>query len=497
MKLIMKRIVAYVLALLLSFSCVSVFATDDTEGVTVKYSDFIKHIAKELALFGRYENIFEQNLYLIALDALIKENPELYNTAVEAMINSIDENSDYFKNDEAKKFIENLDDEIEGIGVTVLERNGNVVVSQPIPGSPADKAGIKSGDIIIAADDIVLTGMSLDDAIEYIRGKEGASVKITILRSGMDAPINVTIIREKVMSQSVDYELLERDGKKIALITVYSFTKNVAAQFKDVLDKIDAEGIKKIIMDLRDNGGGYFDQVVAIADMLLPADKLITTEDHKVDALDYKYVSTGIGREYEIVILINGMTASASEVLTAALVENGAAVAVGTNSFGKGTVQTMKFIGKSAYAEKAVEALVGVPDDALMKYTTAFYLTPNGNNIHQKGIVPNAVVENTSEPIDMSQFSTFAFSKKYTLGDRGDEVKNAKKLLSVLGLYFGEINDLYDENMRVAVATFQEAMKLYSYGVLDFTTQTQLYEKVKSLKIEQDDQLEAAIDSLY
>lgn len=497
MKRISKKFVAWMLIIIIAFSCVAVSADEKTEETIgeYKYSDFIKNIAKNLSLLGRYEGLVENELYLVALNAILEKNPELYNVAVKAMAESIDENSNYYAGDEAKKFIESLDDEVVGIGVTVLESDGNIIVSQPIPDSPADKAGVKSGDIIVAADDIVLTGMDLDTAIDYIRGKEGTTVKITIKRSGINAPININIVREKVMSSSVDFELIERDDKKIAKITIYSFTENVAMQFKEALDKAEAAGTNKLIIDLRDNGGGYLDQAVAIADMLLPADKIITTEDYKLDELDRKYMSTGIGRDYEIVVLINEMSASASEVLTAALVENDAAVSVGKTSFGKGTIQTMKFVGKSIYAEEYIKNLTGIPNDAIMKYTVAFYLTPNGNNIHKKGITPDAIVENSTKPVDMAQFGEFSITKKFSLGDRDPEIENAKKMLGFLGVYYGEINDLYDENLKSAVTTFQDAMDLYPYGVLDFTTQVNLLEKMKTMKIEVDDQLDAAIDS--
>ncbi len=481
MKRMAKMFAIWVLVFALSISCTAVFAEEaqETTEPEYKYSDFIKNIAKNIALFGRYENLIENNLYLTALDAILEENPELYDVAVKAMIESVDENSMYYNEEEALDFLESLDDEVVGIGVTVLAQNGNIVVSQPIPDSPADKAGIKAGDIIVSADDTVLTGMALDEAVEYIRGKEGTVVKITVKRSGMAAPINFEIVRQNVMSASLDYELIEQDGKKIAKITVYSFTENVAEQFKAALDKVDAAGTKNLIIDLRDNGGGYLEQAVAMADMLLPADKLITTEDHKLDVLDQVYKSTGIGRDYEIVILINEMSASASEVLTAALVENDAAIAVGTKSFGKGTVQ----------------AMYDVPKNALMKFTVAYYLTPLGNNIHKMGIVPNATVENSAVPMDMSEFELFSLTKKYQIGDKGSEVENAKKMLDKMGIFIGEINDIYDENLKSAVTMFQEAMDLYPYGVLDLTTQMNLYEKLKSMKVEVDDQLEAAIDS--
>ena len=481
MKHISKIMTAWILTFIMVCSCVTVSAEEnvDTQEQEYKYSDYVKSIAKQIALMGRYNNLVENNLYLAAINAVLEENPELYDIAVKAMLEQVDENSMYYNEEEAKAFMESLDDEVVGIGVTVLNRDGYIMVSQPIPGSPAHKAGIKSGDIILRANGVSLEGMPLDEAVEYIRGKEGSTVTIDVQRSGMDGTIPFEIIREKVMSPSLDFELIEKDDKKIAKITVYSFTENVAVQFKEALDKADAAGTKNLIIDLRDNGGGYLSQAVAIADMLLPAGKLITTEDHKLDVLDMKYESTGIGKQYEIVVLINEMSASASEVLTAALIENEAAIAVGTTSFGKGTVQSV----------------YNTPKNGVMKFTVAYYLTPNGNNIHEKGITPHSVVENSAVPVDMSQFELFTYAKKYQLGDTGSEVENAKKMLEMLGIYIGEINDVYDENLKGAVAVFQEAMNLYPYGVLDFSTQMNLYEKLKSMEVEVDDQLEAAIDA--
>ena len=476
MKKISKKLTALLLIVAVVFSCTAVFATETgKEQPQYKYSDFIKNIAKNIALFGRYDDLMENDLYLTALDAIIEENPELYEAAVRAMVESVDENSAYYNKDEAKDYIESLDDEVVGIGVSVLYQDGNIVVSQPIPGSPAEKAGIKAGDIIIMADGVDLTDMLLDTAIEYIRGKEGTAVTISVLRSGLEGPIKFTIVREKVSSASVDYELIEQDGKKIARIIIYSFTENVASQFADAMKKAQTEGVKNIIIDLRDNGGGYLEQAVQIADMFLPEGKIITTEDHKIAMMNKVHAATGESTDYKIVILINEWSASASEVLTAALVENGAAIAVGTKSFGKGTVQQM----------------YEVHGGGLMKFTIAYYLTPNGNNIHKIGITPSSVVENSTVPMDMTQFSHFNLTKVYKLGA---EVENAKKMLEALGIYIGEINDIYDENLKSAVNMFQQAKELYPYGVLDITTQMSLYETLRTTEVEVDDQLQAAID---
>ncbi len=476
MKRISKKLTALLLVMAVVFSCTAVFAEETA--TPYKYSDYIKNIAKNISLFGRYDNLMENELYLTALEAIIEENPELYETAVRAMVESVDENSAYYNEEEAKQFLETLQDEVVGIGVSVLYQDGNIVVSQPVPGSPADKAGIKAGDIIIAADGINLKDMLFDTAIDHIRGKEGTTVTVTVVRSGFEEPIDFKMVREKVSEASVDYELIEQDGKKIARINIYSFTENVAEQFADALKWAEDLGVKNIIIDLRDNGGGYLEQAVSIADMFLPDGKTITTEDHKVDVLDKVYTATGDEPDYKVVILINEMSASASEVLTAALVENDAAIAVGTKSFGKGTVQRM----------------YDIPENALMKFTVAYYLTPKGNNIHKKGILPSSVVENSSVPVDMSEVSHFNLTKTYKLGDKGEEIKNAKKILDILGIYIGELNDIYDENLKSAVNLYQQAKGLYPYGVLDITTQYSLYDTIKTTKVEVDDQLQAAID---
>lgn len=477
MKNFLKKFIALLMIFAISLSCNAVFAEESAK--PYKYSDYIKSIAKNISLFGRYDDLIENNLYLTALEAIFEEHPELYETAVKAMVESVDENSAYYNSEEAKKYIESLNDEVVGIGVSVLYQDGNIVVSQPIPGSPAEKAGIKAGDIIIAADGVDLTEMLLDTAIEYIRGKEGTKVSITVIRSGLESPIKFTIVREKVTSASVDYELIEQDGKKIARIIIYSFTENVASQFADAMVKAQESGVKNIIIDLRDNGGGYLEQTIKIADMFLPEGKIITTEDRKIDMLDKVYTATGEATDYNVVILINEWSASASEVLTAALVENDAAIAIGTKSFGKGTVQ----------------AMYDVPDGALMKFTVAYYLTPNGNNIHKIGITPSSVVENSAVPVDMTQFECFNLTKTYKIGDKGSEVENAKKMLETLGIFIGEINDVYDENLKGAVNLFQQAKGLYPYGVLDITTQMSLYETLRTTKVEVDDQLQAAIDA--
>ncbi len=471
-----------IVAMLISVNSMFVFAESaalaSSNEETVDLSNNIEKIINNLTILSRYGEVTKEKLYKTAFETVFKENPQAYEEVLKAILSSIDENSAYFNQEEAAKFLQELNEEVTGIGVNVLMNDGNIIVSQPIPGSPAERAGIKAGDIIIGADTVDLRGMEFEAALDKIRGKEGTFVKVKIIRSGISEPISFNIKREKVTQNPVEYEIIEVDGKKIIKIVIYSFTENVAENFKKALSAADTEGITNLIIDLRDNGGGYLDQAVAIADMLLPKDSLITTEDHKISALNKVYKAKGTTKKYKIAVLVNKMSASASEVLTAALVDNGVATAVGEKTFGKGTVQTMSM----------------TPDGGIMKYTSAYYLTPNGENIHKVGITPDIRVENTFKTVDMSLYDMFSLSKTYRLGDRGEEVKLAKEMLKLLGVFVGEVNEVYDENLKIAVNTFQKVKDLFPYGVLDITTQLNLYDALKTAEVENDDQLQTAID---
>ncbi len=473
---------AVIISILFSMNISSAFAenaeTAESEQPALTLEQSIEKVITNLSVFSRYESITKEDLYQIAFEALFDENPEDYEKVLKAVLSSVDEHSAYYNIEEASDFLLNLNEEVTGIGVNVLMNDGNIIVSQPIPGSPAEKAGIKAGDIIIGADDFDLCGMEFEAALDKIRGKEGTSVKIKVIRSGFGDPLVFTIKREKVTQNPVDYELIETENKKIAKITVYSFTETVAKHFKEALDKAEKDKTNNIIIDLRDNGGGYLDQAVAIADMFLPEGTIITTEDHRFAVLNKVYKATGTPKKYNVVVLVNGMSASASEVLTAALVDNEVAKAVGQKTFGKGTVQTMTY----------------TPEGGMMKYTSAYYLTPNGENINKVGITPTVVVENSFKPVDMTEYEPFSLAKTYRVGDKGEEVKLAKEMLKLLGIFVGEVNEVYDENLKIAVHSYQKADGLFPYGVLDITTQMNLYDTLKTAKIENDDQLQAAID---
>lgn len=478
----MKRILSIFTAVLI-FASSTVLAQDmqnaqETQNAqtqnTSPYSsrDIIEAVGKSIEIYGVYGKFDSEELYLDTVSGLLENHPELYDEALKIMLESTDKYGAYFTKEEAAQFNASLEDTITGIGVVVSSLEGRLIVSSVVSGSPAEKAGFKVGDILMSVNGVDISSMDIDKAVSLIRGKIGTSVKVTALRDGTGI-LEFTVLREIIQSKPVEYEI--SDG--IGYIKMTAFTENSAKYFSEVLDALDKENVKNIIIDLRNNGGGFFDAAIKIADMLLPPGKTITAEDHRIDLLDRTYTSDSDYRKYNTVILINEHSASSSEVLTAALVQNGAAVAVGKNSYGKGTVQTM----------------AGLPNGGMIKYTVAFYLTPDGSNIEGKGIAPSIEVENTMEDVDMTQFTELRYSNVYSVGMTSPEIGYAKQMLKFLGLYYGEMNDYFDENMRIAVYAFQDSCEnLGAYGVLDKTTQLEIFKVLSEAKEEKDNQIEEA-----
>ncbi len=480
-KRLMKKSVtwALVIAILVSFT-VPAFAEEQAQGV--KPLDTAKEVEKiinHLSIYNRYPEATRDKLYQTAFEAIFDKSTEDYEAALKAVLLSIDENSAYYNTQEAEELMFSLNDEVVGIGVNIFSGEGKIIVSEPIPGSPAEKMGIRAGDIIIGADGFDLTKMDYEAAIRKIRGPEGSKAKITVLRTGVENPITFEIVRARVVQNPVAYEIIEHDGKKIGNIRISSFTQTTAENFETALGEVADMGIKDIIIDVRDNGGGYIEQAVLIANMLIPEKGLvIVKEDYKIELFNKEYRSSGKGKKLNIVMLVNERSASASEILVAALCENGVAKSVGTKTYGKGTVQS----------------LVDTNDGGLIKYTSAYYTTPQGNNIHKKGIYPDVQVENTYRPVNMEDYGYFTCKNKYKLGTSGEEVKLAKTMLQAMGLFIGQVNDIYDENLKIAVSLFQSATGLFSYGVLDLTTQMRLYDEFRKVEFLVDNQLQAALD---
>lgn len=449
--------------------------TDPEDLTSEEAQSLVQAVAKQLGLYGRYESISERSLYKAAVERLIEEDPALYGTVLKAMLESVDEHSEYYTAEEAKGLMESINGEVVGIGVTIDFSNPEAaVIASVIPDTPADQAGLQVGDILVSADGTDLRGMKSESILKLVRGEAGTPVRLEVERDG--AVLSYDLIREAIIGTSVTAEVFEEDGQKLMYIRVFGFVKNTAEKFKEALDQADQAGITNLIIDLRDNGGGILDQAVQMAGCFVPKDGIITTEDHKIELLNKVYKGTLAEKsKYDTVVLINKNSASASEVFAAALHENGAARLIGTRSYGKGTIQSIN----------------GLQTGGMIKYTSGFYLTPSGSNINGIGLVPDSEVENQMVPVDREKYGTFGYTRTYEMGDTGEEIRTAKEILNLFGIYQGEINDVFDQDMYYAVYAFQTQAKVFAYGVLDLTTQLQLHNYLGMAKIEQDDQIRA------
>lgn len=282
----------------------------------------------------------------------------------------------FFPPKEAKLFNQEVKGSFGGVGMEVGLKDGIVTVVAPLKDSPAEKAGIHAGDIITEINDESTDGMDVDTAISLIRGDVGTSVTLTVVRQGESGLKEITIVRDIVKLPVID----TTTKGNVFIISLYSFSENSAALFKDALKKFNESDKRRLIIDLRGNPGGYLDSAVDIASYFLPAGKTIVRENSGTDKPEIVHQSKGtalLAKNPRMVILINGGSASASEILAGALSEHNVATLVGTKSFGKGSVQE----------------LVNLKDGSSVKITVAKWLTPNGVSISEKGIVPKIIIE--------------------------------------------------------------------------------------------------------
>ncbi len=262
-----------------------------------------------------------------------------------------------------------------GIGTYVSQSvtTGAITVIQPMKGSPAEKVGIRSGDVIYAIDGQEVTGMDMSQVVSQIKGEKGTQVKITIQREGEKGYLDFDVTRDDIVTETVAHRML--DGK-IGYVAVSSFEGVTTQQFKDAIDDLEKKGEKGLVIDLRNNGGGLLMTAVDMLDYLLPKGKLVYTETK--DGIDKEFYSDDKESfDKPIVVLVNENSASASEVFSGALQDYGMATLVGTTTYGKGIVQTTLNLG----------------DGTAMKLTTAKYYTPKGRNIHGTGLTPDVEVK--------------------------------------------------------------------------------------------------------
>ncbi|MDF9840179.1 MULTISPECIES: S41 family peptidase [unclassified Paenibacillus] len=398
---------------------------------------------KESQKLGTALNLIEDNYY----DKVDRD--KLIDGAVNGMMEALgDPYSNYMGKETAEKFEESIEGSFSGIGAEVSSDNGKVVVVSPIKGAPAEKAGIQAKDIILSVNGETLEGLELNDAVAKIRGPKGSKATLKVQRTGSAEPLEFVITRDDVKLETV-YATMEKDG--VGVIEVTQFSMNTAERFKEELDNLEKQGMKGLVIDVRNDPGGVLQRVIEMAEQFVPAGKTIVQVENKDKSREVS-TSKGSSKDYPVVVLMNKGSASASEILAGALQQSAGAKLIGEHSFGKGTVQT------------SFEKELG--DGSLLKITIAKWLTPNGTWIHGKGIEPDIAV---AQP---DYFSVAPINKSVTLqyNMNSSDVKSAQTMLDGLGYKPGRKDGYFDAGTKEAVKKFQSASKLQATGAIDAKT---------------------------
>ena len=305
------------------------------------------------------------------------DDSELFNNAIKGMLEGLDPHSTYLNEKDFEDLQIGTKGEFGGLGIEITMENGFVKVVSPIDDTPAYNAGVKSGDLIIMLDDKAVKGMSLSEAVDIMRGKVGTSITLTIARQGETEPIKINIVRDTIKIKSVKYEMIDKD---YSYIRISSFQSKTGENLKSSIQKLykNNKELKGIILDLRNNPGGILGAAVDVSDVFLTAGKkIVSTRGRDSDAMhEFSSNNKDLTKNTPLVILINSGSASASEIVAGALQDHKRAIIMGTQSFGKGSVQT----------------ILPISQKTALKLTTARYYTPNGRSIQAKGITPDIVV---------------------------------------------------------------------------------------------------------
>jgi carboxyl-terminal processing protease len=329
--------------------------------------------AETYRLLNLFGDVFEQVKSKYVEDV---DDKKLIEAAINGMLTSLDPHSSYLNMDNFEEMQVDTRGEFGGLGIEVTMEDGFVKVIAPIYDTPAEKAGLQPGDFITHIDGTAIRGMTLNDAVEMMRGKVNTDIVLTIIRKGEQAPFDVTLTRAVIKIQSVRAE--PKDD--IGYIRITKFNEQTASGLQraiaDMREEIGPE-IKGLVIDLRNNPGGLLDQAISVSDAFLDKGEIVSTRPRDTENTErYNARSGDLSEGLPIVVLINDGSASASEIVAGALQDHRRAVIMGTRSFGKGSVQT----------------ILPMPGNVALRLTTARYYTPSGKSIQEVGIVPDIIV---------------------------------------------------------------------------------------------------------
>jgi len=470
----MKKISALLLAFTILFSPTA-FAEEPEHSFMADYMDMIIEFIAENYKFG----VTEGQIYETVVKKMIDENPELFEEVLGTAFGTLDKHSEFLNREEMQDLMGSINASVCGIGVNVQERNGEIVVVSPIENSPAKKAGILSGDVIVSVNDEDITGKSLTYAQSIITGEKGTEVKIGIRRDGQKEIIYFTIIRDTFEQTTVSGAIVE-DGK-IGYLVISSFSTHTASEVKEQMAVFDKAGIKKLIIDLRNNPGGDKDALIEILRMFTPKGPIFNVEFKDSKQNEKYYNNKDNSKKYKIVVLVNEYSASAAEAFAGTMKDTKAAKIVGTKTYGKGTVQTVN----------------GLLTGAGFRLTIATYTTAKGTPVDGIGVIPDFEIKNKKCLLSQHpEVNDIEFSAEINENSSEDSIYTIEQRLNLLNIYTGAVDGVFDDDTRAAVKLFQERYSHDITGKMDIMTQVDLHNATRNMEVLIDNQYNKAIELL-
>ena len=430
----------------------TVYAEDELK-LSGEYNAW-KNIAEYIATEYIDETLTPDEIMDMGVSNLLDGNNEMLVALLKKTLESLDDYSTFYTAEEYKEYTDNLNRTFYGVGIE-LKKSGQYaeITGFAEEDNLAERTGFKVGDRIIRINDVDVSNKTLDEIRNNLMGSINTTIKITVLRG--EEYIDILATRTEVNEATVIGEILPGN---IGYVKIISFSQNTVDEFYDIQRMFDKNGVTRIIMNLRDNPGGLVMSAVKIAQAIVPKGKIVDVK-YRQSKYDTVYYSELEDTNKSYIVLVNGNTASAAEILASAMQDSGVGRLVGEQTFGKAVVQqTYTLNNGSCY-----------------KLTSAQYLTRNGRQINKIGLTPDYAVKNYTEKINVSQYTKMDFTKRYSLGNTSDTVKGAKERLYMLGIYKGNVDDgVFTEKLQEAVKEYQYVNGLSASGVLDIATQVKL-----------------------
>jgi len=315
------------------------------------------------------------------------DDRQLLQGALAGLVSGLgDPYSTFMTADSAKKFEDEISGTFEGVGMQVGYKDSKITIIAPLPDSPAEKAGLLPGDTLISVDGKDVGTLNLDEVIDKIRGKQGTSVTLVIQRGTEPQTKSFTVVRQTISVDSVTAKVVEQHGKRIAEVVISSFNRDTGRELRAKLKAIDASSLDGILLDLRNNPGGYLDQAVDVASVFIADGQVVAEVDRNGEKKSFNVNGNAFLADKKVIVLVNGGSASASEIVAGALQDSARGKIIGTQTFGKGTVQDYQTLS----------------DGSSLKLTIAKWLTPKGRSISEQGITPDTIVEMPKDEKDTS-----------------------------------------------------------------------------------------------